>query len=73
MRDGGAGRYKIRTPVSGKDLAYVTDLFTSTFVDESEYRARGYQPAFEELPRKEDYNFEIDANRVANGRSNHKP
>ena len=74
MRDGeGAGRYKIRTPLSGKDLAYVTDLLTSTFVDESEYHARGYQPAFEDLPRKEDYNLEMDAKRVANGCSNHKP
>ena len=62
-----AGRYKIRTPLSGKDLAYVSDLFTSTFVDESEYRAKGYQPAFEDLPRKEDANIEINAKRVPNG------
>ncbi len=74
MRDGeSVGRYKIRTPLSGKDLAYVTDLFTSTFVDEFVYRATGYQPAFEDLPWKEDYAFEINAKRLANGRSNHKP
>ena len=58
------GLYKIRTPLSKKDFAYVAGVFTSTFVDESEYRERDCQPAFEALPWKEDYDSRLQARRA---------
>ena len=63
------GLYKIRTPLSKKDFAYVTGLYTSTFADEAEYRERGCQPAFEALPWKEDYDSRLQAKHADNNHS----
>lgn len=69
----GTGRFIIRTRFSKKDLVYVAGLFTSTYVDEYEYREKGYQPAFEDLPRKSDHSVEVDTKSSAAAYSSTEP
>ena len=62
MKDGeDTGRYKIRRRLPKKDFAYVTGTGSSTYMDQSEYRAKGCLPSFKSLPWKEEYNIKTRA------------
>ena len=56
MADQPTGRYRTVTHHGGHQYAWVVaGEMGGEDVREAEYRARGYQPPFEQLPLKQDY------------------
>jgi hypothetical protein len=49
------GRYRWQVPESEAAYAYVSDGALAFDIDEAAYRMRGYLPAFDALPTKEEY------------------
>lgn len=49
------GRYKTPAVGNREAEAYVEDGGIGSFVPESLYRSRGYQPEYETLPTEEEY------------------
>jgi len=44
-----------QSPIDAESMAYVAMPIGGSFITESVYRARGYQPRFEALPTQEEY------------------
>jgi len=49
------GRYRTEPAGDRGRMAYVVDGFSASYVTEAAYRAKGYQPDFEELPTEDKY------------------
>jgi hypothetical protein len=49
------GRYRTEPVGDHTPMAYVIDGGTATYVTEAVYRAKGYNPEFDELPTEQEY------------------
>lgn len=49
------GQYRTNPKDDRQPMAYVIDHGAATFVTEAVYRAKGYIPAFEQLPTEDQY------------------
>lgn len=49
------GRYRTQGAHDRNPMAYVVNAGRASYITEAAYRAKGYQPAFEDLPTESDY------------------
>jgi hypothetical protein len=49
------GQYRTEPSNTASPMVYVVGGGTPTYLTEAAYRARGYEPAFEELPTEDQY------------------
>ncbi len=64
MTEARRGYYRTRRPDGVEDEAWTGDPAGAQGVSESLYRAKGYEPAWEDLPWKEDYDLAQEAERA---------
>jgi hypothetical protein len=51
----GTGKYRVHGRDGRPEVARIIDVNIAVDVDEELYRARGYQPPFDELPWQDDH------------------
>ena len=49
------GQYRTQPGAKRKQMAYVIDGNIASFLDEETYRAKGYEPVFDQLPTEDEY------------------
>lgn len=55
MQKRNEGRYRTESSGDHGPMAYVVDGSRATYITEAAYRAKGYDPAFEDLPTESEY------------------